>query len=255
MPNESLPDWETVLSSAAHLQRILPDAILVGGTRQPYTPVIRFSADADHVLPNLAQRFDRVLADLESVAGWKTARVQRPVQILGKPDGIETGVRQLIRGEPLETTRIERHGMTLVVPTQEEMLRIKAVLILQRNATRDYLDFAALARHMGDERVLGAFRSFDRLYPQPSDESALQQLQIQLANPLPYDLEGFNLAEYKQLEPRWHDCQTVKAACADCANLLFARGEELEAARESGDREDRERQSGEGLGLELGDED
>src|SRR5204863_324942 len=130
----------------------------------------------------------------------------------------------------------------------DKVLRIKGVLILQRNATRDYLDFAALARHMGDEKVLGAFRSFDRLYPQPNDESALQQLQIQLANALPYDLEGFNLAEYKQLEPRWHDWRTVKAACADCANLLFARGEELEAARESGEREDRVHQGGEGLG-------
>jgi len=255
MPNASLPDWEKVLTSAAHLQRILPEAVLVGGTAAALYAGHRFSADADHVLPDLAQRFDRVLADLECVAGWKTARVQRPVQILGKLDGIETGVRQLIRDEPLETTRIERLGMTLVVPTQEEMLRIKGVLILQRNATRDYLDFAALARHMGDEKVLGAFRSFDRLYPQQNDESALQQLQIQLANALPYDLEGFNLAEYKQLEPRWHDWRTVKAACADCANLLFARGEELEAARESGEREDRVHQGGEGLGLELGDED
>lgn len=27
-----LPDWELVLSAAARLQRILPDAVLVGGT-------------------------------------------------------------------------------------------------------------------------------------------------------------------------------------------------------------------------------
>jgi len=38
-------------------------------------------------------------------------------------------------------------------------------------------------------------------------------LQIQLANPLPYDLEELNLAEYKNLAPRWHDWQAVKAAC------------------------------------------
>lgn len=244
MPNASAPDWEKVLTSAAHLQRIPPDAVLVGGTAAALYAGHRLSADADHVLPNLAERFDRVLADLESVAGWKTARVQRPVQILGKLDGIETGVRQLIRDQPLETTRIERYGVTLIVPTQEEMLRIKAVLILQRNATRDYLDFAALAHHMGDDRVLRAFQSFDRLYPQLNDESALQQLQIQLANPLPYDLEGFNLAEYKQLEARWHDWQAVKAACADCADLLLARIEEAAPEHE------RERGAGLGLGLE-----
>ncbi len=32
MPNDASPDWERVLSSASRLQRILPDAVLVGGT-------------------------------------------------------------------------------------------------------------------------------------------------------------------------------------------------------------------------------
>src|SRR5215831_8842087 len=172
MPNDSLPDWEKVLTSAARLQQIVPDAVLVGGTATALFAGHRFSGDADHVLRNLRERFDQVLADLESVAGWRTARVQRPVQILGKLDGIETGVRQLIRDQPLETTRIERFGKTLLVPTQEEMLRIKGVLILQRNATRDYLDFAALAQSLGDERVVSAFQTFDRLYPQPNKQSA-----------------------------------------------------------------------------------
>ena len=172
-------------------------------------------------MTDLRQRFDQTLADLEAVAGWRTARVQRPVQILGSLDGIETGVRQLIRDEPLETTEIDYQGETLTLPTEAEMLRIKGVLILRRNATRDYLDFVALADHMGAEHMILALNPFDRLYPQPNDESALQQLQVQLANPLPYDLEEMNLAEYKNLDPRWHNWQTVKAACVDCANLIF----------------------------------
>lgn len=73
-----LPDWELVLSSAARLQRILPDAVLVGGTASAIHAEHRFSRDADHVLTDLRHRFDGVLAELESVAGWKTARVQRP---------------------------------------------------------------------------------------------------------------------------------------------------------------------------------
>lgn len=44
------------------------------------------------------------------MAGWKTARVQRPVQILGSLDGIEIEVRQLIREEPLETMLLDYHG-------------------------------------------------------------------------------------------------------------------------------------------------
>jgi len=221
MPNDTLPEWEQVLSAAAHLQRILPGAVLVGGSAAAVYAGHRLSTDANHVLTDLRERFDQVLADLEAVAGWKTARIRRPVQILGSLDGIETGVRQLIREEPLETTQIEYQGQTITLPTEAEMLRIKAVLILQRNATRDYLDFVALADHMGDEKVIEALRSFDRLYPQPSGESALQQLQIQLANPLPYDLEELNLAEYKNLDPRWHDWQAVKAACVHHAILIF----------------------------------
>jgi hypothetical protein len=221
MPNDTLPEWEQVLSAAAHLQRILPGAVLVGGSAAAVYARHRLSTDADHVLTDLRERFDKVLADLESVAGWKTARIRRPVQILGSLDGIETGVRQLIRAEPLETTQIEYRGETITLPTEAEMLRIKAVLILQRNATRDYLDFVALADHMGDERVVEALRSFDRLYPQPNEESALQQLQIQLSNPLPYDLEELNLAEYKNLDPRWHNWEAVKAACVHFAILIF----------------------------------
>jgi len=70
--------------------------------------------------------------------------------------GIETGVRQLIRDQPLETRDINTGGVCLVVPAEPEMLRIKAVLILKRNATRDYLDFAALAERLGPDGVFGA---------------------------------------------------------------------------------------------------
>ncbi|QQZ29659.1 hypothetical protein HMY34_13250 [Thiothrix subterranea] len=218
-----LPDWELVLSSAAHLQRILPDAVLVGGTASAIHAEHRFSRDADHVLTDLRARFDTVLAQLESVAGWKTARVQRPVQILGSLDGIETGVRQLIREAPLETTVLDYHGERLTVPTDHEILRIKGVLILKRNATRDYLDFVALADHMGDERVAQALRSFDKLYQQDNGESPLQQLQVQLANAMPYDLEDTELSEYKNLATQWHDWNTVKAVCAHIATVIFDR--------------------------------
>ena len=223
MSNEILPDWEQVLAAAAHLQRILPDAVLVGGTASAVYARHRLSTDADHVIIDLRQHFDRVLAQLESVAGWQTARVTRPVQILGSLDGIETGVRQLIRSVPLEVNQIERNGEKITLPTPAEILRIKGVLILRRNATRDYLDFVALADYMGDDSFIGALRSFDELYPQPTGESALQQLQIQLAQPLPYDLDAVNLAEYKSLDPRWHDWQRVRALAGHYAALIFDR--------------------------------
>lgn len=218
---EPLPDWEAVLSSAARLQQILPDAVLVGGTAAAIHAQHRMSRDADHVLTDLRGRFEEVLTQLESVAGWRTARVRRPVLVLGSLDGIETGVRQLIRDAALETTTLNHRGVALTIPTEAETLRIKAVLILRRNATRDYLDFAALADRLGDDRAGEALRTFDHLYRQDNGESPLQQLQAQLANALPYDLEDTKLSEYRNLAPKWHDWEAVKSTCARVANATF----------------------------------
>jgi hypothetical protein len=221
MQKNTLPDWEKVLSAAARRQHIIPQAVLVGGTASAIHAKHRFSRDADHVLTDLKERFDSVLEELESVSGWQTARVQRPVQILGSLDGIETGVRQLIRDVPLETTQIDWGGKKIELPTRPEILRIKSVLILKRNATRDYLDFVALADQMNDHEVIDAMAPFDTLYPQPNGESAIQQLQIQLSNPMPYDLEENNLSEYKNLDPKWHRWKRVKTACINWAVTLF----------------------------------
>jgi hypothetical protein len=223
MSESNLPEWEDLLSAAAHLQQILPGATLVGGTAAAIFARHRISYDADHVLLDLRERFDVVLAQLESVAGWTTARVNRPVLILGSLDGIETGVRQLIREQPLETQHVSIDGVLLTLPTEQEMLRIKGVLILKRNATRDYLDFAALAERLGPDRIAQAMIEFDQLYPQPNGESPLQQLQVQLANPVPYDLEQTDLTEYRRLHPRWHDWNRVKELCAKISTDLFGR--------------------------------
>jgi hypothetical protein len=68
-----LPDWEAVLSAAARLQTLLFQAVLVGGTASAVHARHRLSRDADHVLVDLRAHFDEILAQLESVAGWKTA--------------------------------------------------------------------------------------------------------------------------------------------------------------------------------------
>lgn len=221
MPNTPLPEWEKLLASAAHLQKIVPEAVLVGGTAAATFAHHRVSLDHDHTLTDLKARFDDVLATLESVAGWKTARVKRPVLILGSLDGIETGIRQLIRDVPLETEVLEIDGISLRVPTRAEMLRIKAVLIVKRNATRDYIDFVALSELIGTDATLSALESFDRLYPQANGQSARQQLQVQLANPLPYDLDDTDLRQYKNLKQDYQDWVVVAEKCRAIANVLW----------------------------------
>jgi hypothetical protein len=223
MSAQSWPEWEHVLSAAAHLQVVLPDATLVGGTAAAIFAKHRVSYDADHVLTDLRDRLDDILAQLESVAGWRTARVKRPVLILCSLDGIETGIHQLVRDQPLETCEVNVGSLRLVVPTEAELLRIKAVLILRRNATRDYLDFVALADRMGPDRVFAALVDLDGLYPQPNGESALQQLQVQLVHPIPYDLEGTDLTEYRRLNPKWHDWTRISQICAAVAADIFRR--------------------------------
>ena len=52
MSESNLPDWEQLLSAAAHLQEILPNATLVGGTAVAIFTKHRLSRDADHVLPD-----------------------------------------------------------------------------------------------------------------------------------------------------------------------------------------------------------
>jgi len=118
MPNTILPDWERVLSAAAHLQEFIPDAVLVGGTAAALYTGHRISTDADHVITDLRQRFDH-------------------------------------------------------------------------------------------------------LYPQPNEESALNQLMIQIANPIPFDLEEMNLSGYKHLGTYWQNWENVRNTLIKVSLLIF----------------------------------
>lgn len=134
MPSKPQPSWEALLSSAAHLQKIVPDAVLVGGTAAATYAHHRVSFDHDHTLGDLRSRFDDVLAN-----------------------------------------------------------------------------------GLGDEGAKTALSCFDELYPQPNGESPLMQLAKQLSNPLPFDLDGTNLEEYKNLVAEYRDWANVRFACQHVA--------------------------------------
>ncbi|HYA43804.1 MAG TPA: nucleotidyl transferase AbiEii/AbiGii toxin family protein [Syntrophobacteraceae bacterium] len=215
--------WEEVLASLCRLQKVLPDAVLVGGTASALYAGHRFSFDHDHVLPDLRERFDTVLAELESVAGWETARVKRPILILVSLDGVETGVRQLRRARPLETTVMHVGGHDVTLPTLPEVLRIKAFLCLERNAARDYLDLAALASHMGIAAAGDALWSMDELYPQKGGDPWVvrTQLVMQLAAPQPYDIDNVKIAEYKGVKPPFDCWSHVAEVCGKVSDSLL----------------------------------
>jgi hypothetical protein len=217
------PSLEDVLEKAAQLQELVPGAVLVGGSAAALHAHHRQSFDHDHVVADLAERFDTILQNLEALGDWSMTRAQPGKIILGELGGIETGVRQLLRNRPLETTDIEVRGKRLVVPTAAEILRIKAWLALSRNQTRDYLDIAALAEGIGLDEAAGVLRGIDDYYADINrrPEAVATQLVRQLADPRPRDAEvTTQLASYKALEERWHDWSTVKAVLADLAERM-----------------------------------
>jgi hypothetical protein len=217
------PSFEDVLEKAARLQALVPGAVLVGGSAAALYAHHRESLDHDHVVTDLAERFDAILENLEALGEWSTARVQPGKIILGELGGIETGVRQLLRSRPLESTEIDVRGKRLLVPTASEILRIKAWLALSRNQTRDYLDVAALAERIGLDEAASVLRGIDDYYADVNrrPEAVATQLVRQLADPRPRDREVTEqLAGYKALDSRWHEWSTVTTVLADLAERM-----------------------------------
>ena len=198
-PIEELPDWERLLAAERHLQYLVPGAVLVGGTAAALHARHRLSVDGDHVLGDLRERFDEVLASTE--------RVQRPVLILGQLDGILTGVRQLRRTRPLEIEEVAG----LRVPTLAEMSRIKAWLLVTRHTVRDYLDTVVLCERLGETGVPQAMRPFDAIYRQPTPTSPLAEVVERLAAAAPSDAIEVDLRRYRALQAPWTDWTHVAA--------------------------------------------
>lgn len=216
-----------VLESAARLQELIPDAVLVGGSAAALYAGHRRSYDHDHVIQDLRDRFELVLDALEREPDWVMNRVTPGKIILGELGEIEAGVRQLIRTVPLETVEILLpSGRSLRVPTQEETVRIKAFLIVKRNQVRDYLDVAALSARYGTGTTARQLSQIDRYYSDSTKDGTpvADQLVRQLADPRPKDSRTTaRLADYKALDSRWHDWNAVREELARLADRIVAR--------------------------------
>jgi hypothetical protein len=213
---DELPDWERLLAAERHLQAIVPGAVLVGGTAAAIHAGHRRSLDGDHVLADLRERFDDVLARLEAVAGWRTERFQRPVAILGRLEGVQSGIRQLRRRQPLEYE--VREGLR--VPTLAEMSRIKAWLLATRNTVRDYLDLVVLLDRLNDDGGRDALRSLDALYEQENGASVLVEVVDRLALASPSDEARIDLGSYRGLIAPWNDWNHLRARGRHFATVL-----------------------------------
>lgn len=220
------PTLRRVLASAARLQEVVPDAVLVGGAAAALHAGHRDSFDHDHVLADLVDRYEAVLDAVEASEGWATSvRASKPpFTIMGSLGGVEAGLRQMRRTRPLETCEVDvGKGRRVVAPTAAEALRIKAYLVVQRNVVRDYLDVVALADHLGADIAVELLADIDAYYADRSGESAsvLTSLVVALADPRPRDRDVIDeLARYKGLDPRWHRWTDVVQACRSLALRL-----------------------------------
>ena len=128
------------------------------------------------------------------------------------------------RTAPLETTTVSlRDGRRLELPTVEEMLRIKSFLVVERNATRDYLDVAALSHHLGLRASARALGRMNALYAEFAGEGGdmLSTVVVKLSNPDPYDLTELDLSEYRGTTAPWNDWRAVESQCRALAIALL----------------------------------
>jgi hypothetical protein len=213
-----------VLEQAARLQKLVPDAVLVGGSAAFIYAGHRYSLDHNHIITDLEERFDLVLDSLEREGDWVTNRVVYGKIILGELGGIEAGIRQLIRKKALEFQKIQVGEFSLNVPTIEEIIRIKAFLIVKRNQMRDYLDFAALSDKIGASASAKILENLDEFYTDdsPNEKPVLSQLLRQLSEPRPKDFRSIEqLPDYKGTVDKWKDWSFITEICKNVAKEVI----------------------------------
>jgi hypothetical protein len=208
------PRFRELLESARQMQArllFLP-CVAVGGTAAALYARHRVSLDVDFVSPVLRDRFDEVAELLLDMPDFRIARVRRPVLILGRVGEDEIGLRQLRRAEPLDA--VLKDG--LWVPTLPEMIRVKAFVLADRRAVRDYVDVCALVRTAGMDQALAAMKTFDALYAGLFEVGPLVAF-AEAAHDDPVDAAEVDLAAWRMLDPAYAKLPEVVACVREFA--------------------------------------
>jgi len=212
--------WENTLAAGIIAQRLVGGAVAVGGTAATLFAGHRISFDTDHLLMDLREHFDEILDKLSESTEWKTARLNRPVLILGSINQCEVGFRQSRRSKPIETITVATPYGDLVIPTLDEMLSMKAFLAYQRKTVRDFLDFAALSECTSEDEVMSSLLKLDDRYGDLQMNSVRLEVARALADPKPTDISSVDLSYYKGLAPEWQNWERTEAICRRYGLLL-----------------------------------
>jgi heme transporter len=116
---------------------------------------------------------------------------------------------------PVETTHVQlTTGDRLQIPTGAETLRLKGYLIMARNSSRDYAEFAELVDTMEAETAAFVLAGMDRYYSgqSPRRQWIATQLVRRLADPHPSDLDDESPDEKAHWEEVRQRCLSVAVA-------------------------------------------
>lgn len=212
-----------IIRAGARANREVPNAVAVGGTVCAMYARHRLSRDIDFAVGDLREHFDEVREHLRTLDGWTESSARPPVLILGSLDGVEIGFRQLRRAVPLETVTVETGTGPMLVPTLDELLRIKAFLAYDRNVLRDFVDFAELSVLLPDAAVVGALADLDAKFSTEKQPSVIVGVLKTLLHPEPADQDGEAFGTFRWLEPRLKSWSAVEARCRDIGEQLSLR--------------------------------
>jgi hypothetical protein len=212
-----------VVRAGVRANREVPGSVALGGAICALFCNHRASRDIDFVLGDLSRRFQKIREHLLELPGWRETRVRVPVLILGSLDGIEVGYRQLRRTAPLETQEIQTPEGTLVVPTLDELLRVKAFLTYDRDSTRDFVDFAELSGLLDQERVVDALSVLDEKFRWEKQPSVIVEVIKALLHPDPHDRETDGFETLRLLDPKCRTWEEVAERCRDIGRHLSIR--------------------------------
>jgi heme transporter len=165
-------------------------------------------------------------------AGRATPRVGRAVhpvtlwrgRLLVALDALEaeaeTDHPKFERRSPVETTHVQLPtGDRLQIPTGAETLRLKGYLIMCRNSSRDYTEFAELVDAMEAETAAVVLAGMDRYYccQSPKRQWIATQLVRRLADPHPSDLDDDRWPE-PDTKANWEE---VRQRCLSVAVAML----------------------------------
>jgi HEAT repeats len=101
-------------------------------------------------------------------------------------------------------------------------VQVKAFLVTERRATRDYVDVAALAEHLGDTRAARALNSLNLLHTRGTSQTIITRF-AEACESEPADLAATPLASYKSLKAPFSDFEFVAKVCQRLGRALLKR--------------------------------